>query len=282
MSTALAIPAGMYLGLGLCAVHVWRRGWTAPCWPGARTAWFAGWLAVSALAVSRVLTGASPLVNLTFGLLPAAWAMAADLIVREGRAPRAATWAAATLAAMGFATLGTGVIAGLASGAGVALGGLLNAALHERRWRRLRLVAWWLSFMGTFAGLLPVVIAEHLGELSLRHPLAGGVLGGLGVLLTMGSTRALTQGVGTPDPWDPPERLVTTGLYARLRHPMQLAHALLVWGAAVAIGSLATLAYAASFTVVLLGPVRIAEERMLAKRYGEAFHQYRARVRAYL
>ncbi|HEX8703255.1 MAG TPA: isoprenylcysteine carboxylmethyltransferase family protein, partial [Myxococcaceae bacterium] len=141
--------------------------------------------------------------------------------------------------------------------------------------------AWWMSFMGTFAGPLPVVIAEYLGALSLRHPVAGGVLAGLGVVLTIGSTQALTQGVGTPDPWDPPERLVTTGLYARLRHPLQLAHLLLVWGAAVAIGSLATLLYAAAFTVVLTGPVRIAEERMLARKYGEAFHQYRARVRAY-
>jgi protein-S-isoprenylcysteine O-methyltransferase Ste14 len=282
MSTPLAIPVGTYLGLGLCAVHVWRRGWTAPCWPGARTAWFAGWLAVSTLALTRALAGASPLVDLTFGLLPASWAMAADFIVREWRAPRPASWAAATLAAMGFAVLGSGVTAASASGAGVALAGVLNAALSERRWRPLRLAAWWLSFIGTFAGLLPVAIATHLGGLSLRHPVAGGVLGGLGVLLTLGSTQALTRGVGTPDPWDPPERLVTTGLYARLRHPLQLAHALLVWAAALALGNLATLAYAAIFTAVLMGPVRIAEERMLAKRYGEAFHQYRARVRAYL
>jgi len=282
MSSSLAIPLGTYLGLGLCAVHVWRRGWTAPCWPGARTAWFAGWLAVSTLSVSRGLAGSAPLVDLTFGLLPASWAMAADFMVREWRAPRPVSWVAATLAAMGLATLGGGAVAGIASGAGVALAGFLNAALHERRWRPARLAAWWMSFIGTFAGLLPVVIAEHLGELSLRHPVVGGVMGGLGVILTMGSTQALTRGVGTPDPWDPPQRLVTTGLYARLRHPLQLGHALLVWGAALAVGSLATLAYAAVFTAVLMGPVRIAEERMLAKRYGEAFHQYRARVRAYL
>jgi protein-S-isoprenylcysteine O-methyltransferase Ste14 len=207
--------------------------------------------------------------------------MAADFIVRERRAPRPIAWAAATLAAAGFATLGSGATAGLASGAGVALAGLLNAALHERRWRPMRMAAWWLSFIGTAAGLLPMAIAEHFGALSLRHPVAGGVLGVLGVLLTMRATRALTGGVGTPDPWDPPERLVTTGLYARMRHPMQLAHALLVWASALAAGSLAALAYAAIFTAVLAGPVRIAEERMLAKRYGEAFHQYRARVRAY-
>jgi protein-S-isoprenylcysteine O-methyltransferase Ste14 len=282
MSSALAIPAGTYLGLGLCAVHVWRRGWTEPCWLGARTAWFAGWLAVSTLSVSRALAGASPLVELTFGLLAATWAMAADLIGRGWRAPRTVACAAAVLAAMGFATLGSGVIAGLASGAGVVLAGLLNAALHQRRWRPMRLAAWWLSFIGTFAGLLPVAIADHLGALSLRHPVAGGILGGLGVILTLWSTQALTRGVGTPDPWDPPERLVTTGLYARLRHPLQLAHALLVWGAALAVGTLATLVYAAIFTAVLTGPVRIAEERLLAKRYGEAFHRYRARVRAYL
>lgn len=208
--------------------------------------------------------------------------MAAELSVREWRAPRGACWALATLAAAGFAMLGGGVIAGLASGAGVALASFLNAALRERRWRPARMAAWWMSFMGTFAGLLPVAIAAHFGELSLRHPVAGGVLGALGVSLTGVSTRALTRGKGTPDPWDPPERLVTTGLYARLRHPMQLAHVLLVWAAALAIGSLATLAYAAIFTAVLMGPMRIAEERMLAKRYGEAFHQYRARVRAYL
>jgi protein-S-isoprenylcysteine O-methyltransferase Ste14 len=282
MSTSLLIAAGTYLGLGLCAVHVWRRGWTAQCWPGARTAWFAGWLAVSLLCVSRALDGASPFVNLIFGLLPAAWAMAADFAVREWRVPRPIAWTAATLATAGFATLGGGLSAGLASGVGVGLSGFLNAALHEHRWRPARLVAWWMSFIGTFAGLLPVAIAQYLGQLSLRHPVAGGVLAGLGALLTMGATRSLTRGVGTPDPWDPPERLVTTGLYARSRHPMQLAHVLLVWAGALAIGSLATLIYAAAFTAVLMGPVRIAEEQVLARRYGEAFHQYRARVRAYL
>lgn len=282
MSGGLAIPAGTYLGLGLCAVHVWRRGWNTPCWLGARIAWFAGWLAVSVVAVARAVTGSQPLVELTFGLLPASWAMAADFIVREWRAPRLVAWAVATLAAMGFATLGGGVIAGIASGVGVALAGPLNAALHERRWRPWRLVAWWLSFIGSFAGLLPVAIAEHRGELGLRHPVAGGVLGVLGVALTVWSTRELTRGVGTPDPWDPPERLVTTGLYARLRHPLQLAHALLIWGAALALGSLVTLVYAGVFTLVLMGPVRIAEERMLAKRYGEAFEQYRARVKSWL
>jgi protein-S-isoprenylcysteine O-methyltransferase Ste14 len=282
MTSGLAIPAGTYLGLSLCAVHVWRHGWTPPCWRGARTAWFAAWLAVTALAVARALVGSMPLVDLTFGLLPASWAMAADLTVREWRAPRPAAWGVATLAVVGFGALGGGVTAGVASGAGVALAGLLSVALHERRWRPARLGAWWLSFIGTFAGLLPVAIAEHRGELGLRHPVAAGALGVLGVALSVWSTRELTQGVGTPDPWDPPERLVTTGLYARLRHPLQLAHALLVWAAALAIGSLSPLIYAVVFTALLRGPVRIAEERMLVKRYGEAFLQYRARVRSWL
>lgn len=91
----------------------------------------------------------------------------------------------------------------------------------------------------------------------------------------------VVRGHGTPYPWDPPRRLVTTGPYAYLANPMQLSGIGLVLVLAVATRSawLAGSALAAvAFATSVAGP---HERRDLADRYGPAWWAYQGQVRAW-
>jgi protein-S-isoprenylcysteine O-methyltransferase Ste14 len=89
------------------------------------------------------------------------------------------------------------------------------------------------------------------------------------------------RGGGTPYPWDPPVRLVTTGPYAYLANPMQVSAVLML--GLIALGThswsmgLATLG-ALAFSVALADPHERAE---LAERLGPAWHAYDRQVRAW-
>jgi protein-S-isoprenylcysteine O-methyltransferase Ste14 len=87
------------------------------------------------------------------------------------------------------------------------------------------------------------------------------------------------RGGGTPYPWDPPTRLVTTGPYAYVANPMQLSAILLTTLMAVAIRSWALAAcigFAVAFSAAVAGP---HESDDLARRHGAAWAGYRRQVR---
>lgn len=109
------------------------------------------------------------------------------------------------------------------------------------------------------------------------------VIGQLGLLLAVPALAALLEfarrGDGTPFPWDPPERLVTTGPYAYLANPMQLSTTALLLLTALVTGS-ATLALAAGVAVAFtLGVARPHERHDLAGRHGTPWRDYRRQVR---
>jgi protein-S-isoprenylcysteine O-methyltransferase Ste14 len=86
------------------------------------------------------------------------------------------------------------------------------------------------------------------------------------------------RGEGTPVPFDPPHRLVTTGIYAYVANPMQLSAVLtlLAWGALLRNGWVA----GASAMVVIYGAGFAAwdERRDLAARFGDRWMAYRHEV----
>ncbi|SCL37604.1 Protein-S-isoprenylcysteine O-methyltransferase Ste14 [Micromonospora pallida] len=87
------------------------------------------------------------------------------------------------------------------------------------------------------------------------------------------------RGGGTPYPWDPPGRFVTTGPYAYLANPMQagavalmLLTALVAGSAVLAVGAV----LAVAFSVAVAGP---HEDHDLDHRYGRRWRDHRRRVR---
>ncbi|RKN24013.1 isoprenylcysteine carboxylmethyltransferase family protein [Micromonospora musae] len=86
------------------------------------------------------------------------------------------------------------------------------------------------------------------------------------------------RGGGTPYPWDPPRRLVTTGPYAYLANPMQLGAVTLVLVVAAATRSPALVAVAVTAVAFSAAVARPHEEHDLARRYGLRWRDYRRQV----
>jgi protein-S-isoprenylcysteine O-methyltransferase Ste14 len=137
---------------------------------------------------------------------------------------------------------------------------------------------------GVVAGLVPWLLTGWDTEpvlLPLR--VVGGVLvaAGAGVLLHA-FARFVVEGVGTPAPVAPTERLVVGGLYRHVRNPMYIAVGATIVGQALLLGRWWLLAYAAPFWVVVASFVRWYEEPTLAWRYGDQYEAYRRDVPGWL
>ena len=105
------------------------------------------------------------------------------------------------------------------------------------------------------------------------------------VLVVVGSAALLSafarfalDGLGTPAPVAPTERLVVTGLYRHVRNPMYLAVTSVIVGQALVLGRPVLLVYAAVFLLVVVAFVRLYEEPTLEAEYGESYEEYRAAV----
>jgi protein-S-isoprenylcysteine O-methyltransferase Ste14 len=136
---------------------------------------------------------------------------------------------------------------------------------------------------GTVAGLIPWAITgwESTGPW-LGFELLGLVLiaAGVGVLLHAFARFAL-EGIGTPAPVAPTERLVVRGLYRYVRNPMYLAVAATIIGQALLLGRPILLAYALVFMAVVAAFVKLYEEPTLSRRFGREYEQYRRAVPAW-
>lgn len=90
------------------------------------------------------------------------------------------------------------------------------------------------------------------------------------------------SGGGTPVPLDPPRRLVTHGIYAFVRNPMQISMTALLVIEAGFLRSLWPLALAAMGVIYSEGMARWSENQDMADRFGGAWERYRTAVRSWL
>jgi protein-S-isoprenylcysteine O-methyltransferase Ste14 len=129
---------------------------------------------------------------------------------------------------------------------------------------------------GVVAGWIPWSITDW--RLQPTAP----VLRGIGaVLIVVGAgfllhafARFAIEGIGTPAPVAPTERLVVGGPYRHVRNPMYLAVAATIVGQALLFGRPVLLAYVAAFGAVVFCFVRLYEEPTLRDRYGPSYDAY--------
>ena len=103
------------------------------------------------------------------------------------------------------------------------------------------------------------------------------ILGGL-VVLVSAFARFVTEGLGTPAPPAPPQRLVVGGLYRYVRNPMYLAVLAVIVGQALLLGQPILFLYAALVGAAVFAFVRIYEEPTLREAFGDEYERYRAAV----
>lgn len=175
----------------------------------------------------------------------------------------------------------------------VAIGMVLLPALLFARWTlndtHLYLRIWMHVTMagGVFLFLPPEIAFAMTGRDAWKTLLAGpswvrGLQLQLVILLASGGISAAQEfafrGEGTPIPYDPPRRLVVSGLYRYLANPMQLFCSLTMtaWGAVLQNPWIA--ASGAISVIYSAGLARWDEGEDLRERFGDAWRLYRRHV----
>ena len=93
---------------------------------------------------------------------------------------------------------------------------------------------------------------------------------------------AFRRAATRPEPWRPATALVTDGPYRLSRNPMYLGFTLLYLGIALRSGSLWPLLFLPLVLVTMHFGVIVREEAYLERRFGEAYREYRRRVKRWL
>lgn len=101
------------------------------------------------------------------------------------------------------------------------------------------------------------------------------------VVLVQAFTRFVVEGVGTPAPIAPTQKLVVGGLYRYVRNPMYLAVLAAIVGQALVLSQPVLLANAAAVGAAMAAFVHGYEEPTLADRFGAEFEAYRRAVPAW-
>ena len=84
---------------------------------------------------------------------------------------------------------------------------------------------------------------------------------------------------GTPMPFKPPPKLITTGIYAHVRNPMAIAGILIGEGLGFLLGSLSLiLIFIPLLTLLGFLYLKAVEERELELRFGQEYLEYKKRV----
>ena len=138
------------------------------------------------------------------------------------------------------------------------------------------------------AAIVMVVIQAAFGRTTSVRPeiaIPIGIAAALaGLLLAFRGVLDFRRAQTTVDPRHPEQsaRLVTTGVYRWTRNPMYLGFVAALAGLAIALQSVAGLAIA-SLAAVYLQRFQIhPEERILQRRFGDAFNVYLGQVRRWL
>jgi protein-S-isoprenylcysteine O-methyltransferase Ste14 len=95
-------------------------------------------------------------------------------------------------------------------------------------------------------------------------------------LLFSGAYYLIRRGDGTPLPCDPPKRMVVSGPYAHIQHPMLAGLFLIVLGEACGFHSLPLGVYAAAVALFAHFFVTLQEEPHLTQCFGEDYTAYQA------
>lgn len=138
-----------------------------------------------------------------------------------------------------------------------------------------------------FAVLVPGTVAGYVPYLLSGWRLAPGVAPRLfGAALIVAAlpvfiaflVRFAREGIGTPAPIAPTERLVVGGPFRRVRNPGYLSVVALVAGQGILFASPATLLYAAHLALGFHAFVVLYEEPTLRRRFGSEYEDYCRRV----
>jgi protein-S-isoprenylcysteine O-methyltransferase Ste14 len=84
---------------------------------------------------------------------------------------------------------------------------------------------------------------------------------------------------GSPVPLNPPQKLVTTGFYSRIRNPMLLGWIIMLFGIGILLNSFSLVAiFAPLFILINVLYLKTMEEKEMEKKFGEEYLKYKQSV----
>ena len=140
-----------------------------------------------------------------------------------------------------------------------------------------------LAAPGVVAGGVPWLLTgwtTHEWPLPVRVVGAVLIAAGAAVLLPA-FARFACEGIGTPAPVAPTQRLVVGAAYRYVRNPMYLAVGALIFGQALLLGQISLALYGALFSGCVATFVHVYEEPALERRFGSQYEAYRRAVAAW-
>jgi protein-S-isoprenylcysteine O-methyltransferase Ste14 len=155
---------------------------------------------------------------------------------------------------------------------------------RSRAHKRLRAGAGATFFLFLAPGVVAGVVPWWLTGWSAHDPpawlrFAGWAALGVGLAVLLEAFgRFVIEGLGTPAPTAPTDRLVVGGLYRYVRNPMYLAVAAVILGQAGVLGRWILVAYAVLFGMTVWSFVHWYEEPTLRRRFGSSYDEYVASV----
>jgi len=130
-------------------------------------------------------------------------------------------------------------------------------------------IPWWITrweFRAPFFGL---ELTRAVGVILI-------IAGTLGLVDSF--ARFALQGLGTPAPIAPTQKLVVTGLYRYVRNPMYIAVVAVILGQALLFGAWGLIFYGALFWLACHTFVAVCEEPTLERTFGAEYEAFRANV----
>jgi|SRR5882757_4109857 len=139
---------------------------------------------------------------------------------------------------------------------------------------------------GVVAGLVPWLLTDGYRSPWSTVPgfvPAGFILvAGATVILLHAFARFALEGLGTPAPVAPTEKLVVGGIYRHVRNPMYVAVLSIILGQALIFSSWPVVIYGLIAAAAMVSFVKVYEEPTLASRYGAEYEAYRRAVPGWL
>jgi protein-S-isoprenylcysteine O-methyltransferase Ste14 len=165
------------------------------------------------------------------------------------------------------------------------IGIFYRAATGSRKTRNLLTPAGIVFFFGLIA--LFIFVALQVDKLldfpkllptSLNIIVSTPILA-IGLFLMIWSVLHFIRVKGTPVPFNPPPKLVTTGPYAHVRNPMLTGVFVLLFGLGVLLRSISLVSiFTPLFILLNVWEVKAVEERELERRLGKDYVEYKKRV----
>ncbi|SFO04171.1 Protein-S-isoprenylcysteine O-methyltransferase Ste14 [Mesorhizobium sp. NFR06] len=139
---------------------------------------------------------------------------------------------------------------------------------------------------GVVAWLLPWLLTDHyhrpLSAVPGFVPAGAVLMVGAAAILLHAFARFALEGLGTPAPVAPTEKLVVGGVYRHVRNPMYVAVLAIILGQALLFSSWLVIVYGLIAAAAMISFVKFYEEPTLASRYGAEYETYRRSVPGWL